>query len=190
MRIFILTTIAFILTSCSTITPVVSQSSVRSSNHQFISKSLHLPSVDVHQLKSVSHLDQKEIECMALNIYHEARGEGLEGMAAVGYVTLNRVHSDRFPNLICSAVKQAKLVDNKPVLNRCQFSWYCDGLSDIPKDIKAFELAKKVAEQVILGTITNPIGTSTFYHNPTVSPNWRNVKVSGAVGNHIFYTMI
>ena len=47
-----------------------------------------------------------EVNCLALNIYHEARNQPFMGKLAVGYVTLNRVNSDEFPNTICGVVKQ------------------------------------------------------------------------------------
>ena len=39
---------------------------------------------------------QNEIECLAQNIYHEARSESTAGRMAVALVTLNRVKDERF----------------------------------------------------------------------------------------------
>ena len=47
-----------------------------------------------------------ERECLADNIYFEARNQGFAGWVAVAQVTLNRVRDDRFPNTICEVVKQ------------------------------------------------------------------------------------
>ena len=44
--------------------------------------------------------------CLALNMYHEARGQGIAGELAVSAVVLNRVNDKRFPNTICEVVKQ------------------------------------------------------------------------------------
>ena len=44
--------------------------------------------------------------CMALNIYHESRSEEMRGQVAVANVTLNRVASNKWPNDVCSVVKQ------------------------------------------------------------------------------------
>ena len=72
--------------------------------------------------------------CMALNIYHEARNQSMVGQVAVGEVVMNRVEDSRFPDTICEVVKQAVTYKNtdKPVLHKCQFSWYCDGQKDEP----------------------------------------------------------
>lgn len=56
---------------------------------------------------------QAEIACLALNIYHEARGEGIKGMRAVASVVMNRVRSKLFPDTVCDVVSQP-----------AQFSWY------------------------------------------------------------------
>ena len=72
--------------------------------------------------------------CMALNIYHEARNQSMVGQVAVAEVVMNRVEDSRFPDTICEVVKQAVTYKNtdKPVLHKCQFSWYCDGQKDEP----------------------------------------------------------
>jgi len=54
-----------------------------------------LPAVLDIDLQSV-----REMECLALNIYHEARGEGANGQRAVGHVVLNRVSDPDFPDSI------------------------------------------------------------------------------------------
>ena len=66
-----------------------------------------------------------EKECLAENVYFEARGQGAAGWVAVAQVTLNRVQDKRFPNTICEVVKQGLTYENGyPIKNKCQFSWY------------------------------------------------------------------
>jgi spore germination cell wall hydrolase CwlJ-like protein len=121
------------------------------------------------------------VQCMALNIYHEARGEPLKGQYMVAFVTMNRVNSKRYPNRVCDVVKQ-----------RNQFSWYKRNTiypRHIPKS-KSWNRAVKIARQVILGTsnIHDNSRGSLWYHAKHVKPIWRLklTKVS-KVGNHIFY---
>ena len=66
--------------------------------------------------------------CIALNIYFEARSEDLQGKVAVGSVVMNRIAHERFPDTACEVVYQG----GDKVRHRCQFSWFCDGLSDNP----------------------------------------------------------
>ena len=66
--------------------------------------------------------------CLALNVYHETRGEPMSEGYAVSHVVLNRVKHDRWPDDVCSVVKQGY----KKGSEKCQFSWYCDGKPDKP----------------------------------------------------------
>src|SRR5271167_3284274 len=45
-----------------------------------------------------------DLECLAENVYFEARGEPLEGQYAVAEVTLNRTWAQNFPHTICEVV--------------------------------------------------------------------------------------
>ena len=70
----------------------------------------------------------EEQQCLALAMYWEARGEGRHGMIAVGWTILNRAKSENFPATPCVVVYQGG--ERSP----CQFSWWCDGKSDQPRD--------------------------------------------------------
>jgi len=133
---------------------------------------------------------KSEKECLALNIYHEARGEDLEGQVAVGMTTINRVLSKKFPNTICGVVKQTK-VTSKKKYRLCQFSWYCDYASDVPNNKDAWEDAQIVAEALLhkesaVGDIT---GSSLYYTRCDIRPVWtRSLKPTRKIGDHCFYT--
>ena len=127
--------------------------------------------------------------CLALNVYFEARGEPtLLSMAAPAHVVLNRVKDDRYPNDICSVVKQAKTWRGNPVRNQCQFSWYCDGLSDRPLNKPAFEFSMLIARLVMEGRIEDVTSGATHYHADYVQPDWKIYKTFTAkIGSHLFY---
>ena len=76
----------------------------------------------------VREVDPAEQQCLAEAMYHEARGEGKEGMYAVAAVIVNRVEDKRFPNSVCDVIYEGG--ETPP----CQFSWWCDGRSDRPTD--------------------------------------------------------
>lgn len=141
----------------------------------------------------------KQTECLALNIYHEARGSNLADQAAVADVVLNRVNSHYYPNTICKVVKQAKLSKwhlsqgrEIPLKNRCQFSWFCDGLPDNPTDEIAWEQAKLVAIQIYkYGLFRGISENSLFYHATYVDPYWASsYRLIGVIGKHKFYKLI
>ena len=77
------------------------------------------------------------ILCLATNLYFEARGEPLAGQLAVGYSVMNRVKSPRYPDTVCGVIYDAQFNSwdpVNPIRHRCQYSWFCDGMSDVPTD--------------------------------------------------------
>ena len=70
-----------------------------------------------------AELRQKQLDCLARNIYYEAGYEPFEGKVAVAQVTINRAESGQFPSDICQVVYQKNIVYEKVL---CQFSWYCE----------------------------------------------------------------
>ena len=136
-------------------------------------------------------INQEELECLAKNIYFESRGEDTRGQYAVGLVTQNRVKSDRFPNTICGVVKQAKYWNNVPIINKCHFSWYCDGKSDVPKDITSWERSRKYARDFYVhGAYVGITEGSTHYHANYTTPYWApSFDRVTRIGSHIFYRM-
>jgi spore germination cell wall hydrolase CwlJ-like protein len=141
---------------------------------------------------------EKSIECMAMNIYHEARNEIEAGRRAVGFVTMNRVKSDLFPNTVCEVVYQARLSrwhlensgKNVPLKNQCQFSWYCDGKSDKIYEPAKYEDARELAYQIIMGynTMVDITDGALWYHADYVNPYWaKDYHRIGKIDTHIFY---
>ena len=134
--------------------------------------------------------------CLALNIYHEARGSNFADQAAVADVVLNRVQDERYPDSICEVVYQGR---QKPswkdpsvmvmIRNQCQFSWYCDGKPDDPKDTDAWRSAQQTAYMMVAYQDFRGITEgATHYHANYVQPNWaRDFQLIGRIGDHIFY---
>ena len=56
----------------------------------------------------IPEIDLAELDCLALNIYHEARGETYQGKVAVANVTLNRVAHSKYPDSVCGVVRQGR----------------------------------------------------------------------------------
>ena len=130
--------------------------------------------------------------CMAFNIYHEANNQSMLGQIAVGQVVMNRVEDSRFPDTVCEVVKQAVTYKGteKPVLHKCQFSWYCDGKKDEPNyDSKSWSKALKYAVVVLGGDITLDFTDgATHYHATYVRPAWAKTNTrTTRIDRHIFY---
>ena len=128
----------------------------------------------------------KQLQCLAQNIYHEAGYEPFEGKAAVAQVTLNRADSGKFPGDICKVVYQKNVVYDKVL---CQFSWYCEGKSGVkPKNNVAYEQSMEAAKKVLLEGFRLPSLTNAmYYHADYVNPGWNKEKVA-KIGRHIFYS--
>ena len=131
------------------------------------------------------------VVCLALNVYHEAKNQPMIGQIAVAQVVMNRVEDDRYPDDVWSVVEQVPTyswTDDFPIRNRCQFSWYCDGKSDKPRDKEAWETALTVAHGVYYNNINDFVDGATHYHAVYVRPEWASTKTKIVqIGDHIFY---
>ena len=122
------------------------------------------------------------VMCLALNVYYEARNQDdIKAQAAVAQVVMNRVNNKHYPDTVCALVKQKKN-------NICQFSWYCDGKSDVPQNAKAFLIAQIIAYNVLGGHYIGLVENATHYHATYVRPDWAETKTKVVqIGEHIFY---
>ena len=134
--------------------------------------------------------------CLALNTYHEAKNQSMIGQIATAQVVMNRVADDRYPNTVCEVVKQGphrpsweNPEKEYPVKHRCQFSWYCDGKSDVPKNEKAWKKAQDYAYLVLYNRINLDVTEgATHYHATYVRPSWAKTKTrTTRIEKHIFY---
>ena len=113
---------------------------------------------------------------LAMNLYHEARGEPISGQVAVAHVVLNRA-------------KTRGLTVKEVVLQRKQFSWANDGarpaVAEYEALLQCFESAMIALNERLEGkTLKN----ADHYHAKSVSPSWaRSMKVVAEIGDHIFY---
>lgn len=131
------------------------------------------------------------VVCLALTMYHEGRGEGPVGMLAIGQVVLNRSeNAPRWPKDICDVVHQGGSLP----LRRCQFIWYCDGLSDRPTDSGAWLESLALSSMLLEGRARfSLLYKATCYYSVSrsIPPVW--VAISPfifQVGKHRFYDCI
>lgn len=131
-----------------------------------------------------------QVQCMALNIYYEARGSNLADRAAVADVVLNRVLDTRYPDTICEVVKEGLQDANGNMRrNKCQFSWYCDGKADNPQDEDRWTDSQMIAWNIVQeGKYRGLTEGATHYHATYVDPRWAStLQLVGRIGAHIFY---
>jgi spore germination cell wall hydrolase CwlJ-like protein len=127
-----------------------------------------------------------DLECLAENIYFEARGEPLDGQYAVAEVTLNRTRADHFPHTVCGVVHQSRW---DPSRGRfvADFSWTELGALS-PQDGPDWKQAMAVASAAYDDQHESLVPGALFYHATSVHPSWsRTRKTIATIGNHIFY---
>ena len=133
-----------------------------------------------------AELRERQLTCLARNIYHEAGGEPFEGKVAVAQVTLNRANSDGlFPGDICRVVFQKNVFYDKVL---CQFSWVCDrDVNFKPRHPAVYKESMEVAKKVLLEGFRLPSLTEALYfHADYINPGWKKQRVA-KIGRHIFY---
>ena len=141
--------------------------------------------------KEVTAEYNRQVECLAKNIYYESGTEKYEGKLAVAQVTLNRVNSGKFPSDICSVVYQKTTDQNLRTV--CQFSWTCMVKEMVSKDKYMWEESVNIAKRALTEPFVHDTiaqSNALFFHAVYVKPNWSNTKVVKQIGNHIFYSKI
>ena len=118
----------------------------------------------------------RELECLAVGIYFEAKSESLAGQLAVGHVLANRAESGRFPKTYCGVLFQ-----------RSQFSFIRGrSLPSVPRASRDWQEAVAIARIVDDELHPSPMGKALFFHARRVSPGWKLTRL-GTLGNHVFY---
>jgi spore germination cell wall hydrolase CwlJ-like protein len=124
-------------------------------------------------------LSDKDVECLARNIFYESGSEPKEGKIAVGLVTVNRAQDPRFGRSVCEVVKARTVIAKTREVKRtevvrvgyfgppekvtsvstvteqvpvCQFSWVCGGYAKKPKpDDARWVESQEIAEGIARG---------------------------------------
>jgi spore germination cell wall hydrolase CwlJ-like protein len=141
--------------------------------------------------KQVSAEFNKQVECLAKNIYYESGSEPYEGKLAVAQVTLNRVNSGKFPSDICSVVYQKTVDQNLRTV--CQFSWTCMVKELVNKDKYIWEESLNIAKRALTEPVLHDTiaeSNALYFHAAYIKPGWNKTKVVKQIGNHIFYSKI
>jgi len=134
-------------------------------------------------------LDLQEHYCMTEAIYYEARNQPLIGQLAVGIVIRNRVKFQKWPDSVCGVVHEGYYYQGFPLMDQCQFSYWCDGKPEEPEDEKAWVTAEGIAFLILTENLTiQGMENATHYHAKSVKPNWIvKFDMCGIIKDHIFY---
>lgn len=134
---------------------------------------------------SLNEDTQRQVTCLAENIYFEAGNEPDRGKKAVAFVTINRVKSGNYADDICGVVYQK-------TGGTCQFSWFCESKTVANRlTIKKSQLYNEIRElatNIVVNYehMEDVTKGATYYHADYVSPGWKLQKID-QIGRHIFY---
>ena len=135
-------------------------------------------------------LTKAALICLALNVYYEARNQPVEGQMGVTHVVLNRMEDKSFPDKACEVVYQGQYSETTglPLINKCQFSWYCDGKPDKPHELDAYRWAEIIVKHVWDKRHNDITKGATHYHAIEVKPKWaKTMEFIARIGDHLFY---
>ena len=150
--------------------------------------------IGLYSGKATAFDENGEAFCLAKNIYFEAGNQPLAGKVAVAQVVKNRVESPQFPDTYCGVIYDVKEWRTSwrgtqvPVIGQCQFSWYCDGKSDDPKDSKTWIASVQVANNFMMTPTWDLTEGALWYHADYIYPYWaQHLNETVTINNHIFY---
>ena len=125
-------------------------------------------------------IDPKSVQCMARNLFHEARGESLEGQKAVFDVTMSRMENKRWPDSVCGVVHQYK-----------QFSWTLVDDDTLKKRENRENTSFERMRIKAVNWLSNhkPKNDNVFHYAVfSVDNYWtRKMTKQKRIGKHVFY---
>lgn len=152
---------------------------------------------------------RRELLCLALNIYHEARGSSMVDMLAVGLVTFNRLSQTTWETrqrTICDVVYQQSYsqvigyTNGRPItrdVRSVQFSWTAYSLSrQIPSETESWDKSQKIAVFLLRNQdrIHDFTAGATHYYAPKTlkalgykTPKWVKRGIGKQhIGEHVY----
>lgn len=138
-----------------------------------------LPHVETHS--TYRPIDDRELDCLAANIFYESRNQPALGQLAVGITTYVRAKSENWPDSICGVVHQPK-----------QFSWVTETKQSqrISSEDFSYLQSLELASNILAGHYDNllPLFAPTHFHTTQVNPKWsHHLEKLARIDDHIFY---
>jgi spore germination cell wall hydrolase CwlJ-like protein len=133
------------------------------------------------QYSELSRREKRQVDCLTDNVYYESGGESYNGWLAVAMVTMNRVHSGKFPDDICGVVYQK-------TGNFYQFSWVNNKKRLTKPEESLYNRIQQLSFNVYMDykIIHDITKGALFFHADHVNPKW-NRQRTAKIGRHIFY---
>jgi hypothetical protein len=134
-------------------------------------------------------VNEDEVRLLAATVFGEARSEGELGMRAVAHVMVNRI-GDRFGEDLATVILAPKQfsVWNRGDPNRRLVTNLVRDPGRYVTDAEQWEIAQRVAREVLAGQSVDPTEGALFYHTQAIRPSWaRYGRGRHVIGAHVFY---
>jgi len=120
----------------------------------------------------------RQMECLSLAVYWEARNQPFNAQVAIAQVVLNRVEDGRFRSDICGVVFQR---DSRG----CQFTWVCTNATRRPRDPHSWQVARAAAYAAVFD-YSDMVNGAIFFHDTSVR-RWSHLERTARIGELVFY---
>lgn len=130
----------------------------------------------------VPRVNAREVECLALTIYHESRGLNERGRMAVAHVVMNRMETSN--RTVCAVVYERRR-GQAP-----QFSWIIRR-DTRPREPDAWRDARQMASMMLVNRPVDITRGATHFYNPRmVRPDWARNRPVVQIGAHNFVRIV
>jgi hypothetical protein len=144
----------------------------------------HLP-LDIPDALDLSESQKRDVECVAWNLYFEARGGQHNEQVAIAYVPINRIGKKDFGNDVCTNVFQYNVHNG---IRKYQFSWI--GFRFGPhwaREDDAWKNVQKIAVEAYLKSIPDAGKGATYFHSLYLTASWAPHQKKIVIGQHLFW---
>jgi spore germination cell wall hydrolase CwlJ-like protein len=143
----------------------------------------------IESIRKLQLSKERDVICLALSVYHEARSSSRNDQLAVAFVGLNRLKANgEFGNTMCEVINQRLLDSLIP-----QYSWLmAQSATLIPKDYNAWINAQQIAYSLAMFSHVDPSHGARYFWNISIlklKPWMKTGKAYFRIGNHIFMTV-
>lgn len=147
------------------------------------------------EVKELEKSKKEDVQCLALNIYHEARGSSIQDRIASTYVVFNRFEDKDYP---LTSKKQKKSICDV-VFDRWQFCWTNNAIIPMPKEEQVWRDAQKLAYELYTKPIHKELAKQFALKHYVVSslvydkhrPKWINKrKLTVKIGKHSYMSLV
>jgi spore germination cell wall hydrolase CwlJ-like protein len=165
--------------------PARADDTVITADFKIVSSLKDVLPLSLSEIDMLDHSSKKDIECIAWNLYFEARGGTKSEQIAVAYVPINRTKYNKFSKDICTNVFQYNYVNGKKSFQFVWASYTIHKNWKIEHDawIKMQEIAVAVYHRHIQDTAN---GSIYFSHK---SADWAPSVRKIPLGSHLFWKM-